>query len=65
MNVIYDVKCTSCGKVDEVYGRKGDTVRCSVCSSDSRSIISPVACVLDGSTGDFPGAHSKWLKRHR
>jgi len=65
MNVIYDVKCTSCGNIDEVYGRKGDTVRCSVCSSDSRSIISPVACVLDGSTGDFPGAHSKWLKRHR
>jgi hypothetical protein len=65
MNVIYDVKCTSCGNIDEVYGRKGDTVRCSVCSSDSRSIISPVACLLDGSTGDFPGAHSKWLKRHR
>jgi predicted nucleic acid-binding Zn ribbon protein len=65
MNVIYDVKCTSCGNIDEVYGRKGDTVRCSVCSSDSRSIISPVACVLDGSTGDFPGAAMKWNKAHR
>jgi predicted nucleic acid-binding Zn ribbon protein len=65
MNVIYDVKCTSCGHVDEVYGRKGDTVRCSVCSSDSRSIISPVACVLDGASGDFPGAAIKWERRHK
>jgi predicted nucleic acid-binding Zn ribbon protein len=65
MHVIYDVKCTSCGNIDEVYGRKGDTVRCTVCSSDSRSIISPVNFVLEGVSGDFPGAAMKWNKRHK
>ena len=65
MHVIYDVKCSSCGHVDEVYGRKGDAVRCTVCSSDSHAIISPVAFVLEGVSGDFPGAAMKWNKRHK
>jgi len=65
MHVIYDVKCTSCGNVDEVYGRKGDAVRCSVCSSASHAIISPISCILEGVSGDFPTATSKWNKRHK
>ena len=65
MKVLYDARCESCNNVDEMYGRKEDAVRCSVCSSPSHAIISPVTFILDGSTGDFPGAAMKWNKAHR
>jgi predicted nucleic acid-binding Zn ribbon protein len=64
MRVIYDARCTSCGNVDEVFGKKGDAVRCTVCSSESQALISPVRCSLDGTSGDFPGAAIKWARDH-
>lgn len=65
MKVLYDARCTSCDNVDEVFGKKGDAVRCSVCSSPSRAIISPVQCQLEGVTGSFPGAAIRWERNHR
>jgi hypothetical protein len=48
-----------------MYGTKGDSVRCSVCSSESHAIISPVSFILEGVSGDFPTAASQWNKRHK
>lgn len=64
MRVLYDVECTQCGNVDEVFGELGAAARCTVCSSESKRIISPVRCKLEGVTGHFPGAAMKWQREH-
>lgn len=64
MRRIYDVRCTSCDNIDEVFGLRDDAFRCTVCQSESKPIISPVKCQLDGTSGDFPGAAMKWARDH-
>ena len=64
MRQILDVRCGSCGHIDEVFGRRDDAFRCTVCSSESKRIISPVKCQLEGVSGDFPGASFKWKREH-
>ena len=64
MRQIFDVRCNSCSHVEEVFGKLDDTFRCSVCASDTKRIISPVRCKLEGMSGDFPGAAFKWQRQH-
>lgn len=64
MRVIFDVVCTKCDNKDEVFGRRDDVFRCTVCSSESKRIISPVKCQLEGYSGSFPGAAMRWEREH-
>lgn len=64
MRKIFDARCTSCNHIDEVYGYREETFRCTVCSSESKVIISPIRCQLEGTSGDFPGAAMKWARDH-
>lgn len=64
MRRIYDVRCTSCSKISEVFGRATDEFRCGACDAPANRIISPVKCKLEGTSGDFPGAAMKWEREH-
>jgi len=64
MRKIFDVRCTSCNNIDEVFGRFDDSFRCGACGGESKRIISPVRCKLEGTSGDFPGAAMKWEWEH-
>ena len=64
MRRIYDVRCTSCSEISEVFGRASDSFRCGACGSPAKTIISPVKCKLEGTSGDFPGAAMKWEREH-
>ena len=65
MRRIYDVRCTKCNEITEVFGRENDSFRCGACDSPANRIVSPVKCKLDGISGDFPGAAIKWERDHR
>lgn len=64
MRVLFDSRCASCGNIDEVFGNKSDSCRCTKCNSVSQAIISPVRSMLEGLTGDFPGAAYRWQREH-
>lgn len=60
---IFDFRC-NCGQVFEEFVASGTTaVRCS-CGETATKIVSATNFVLDGSTGDFPGRHMKWVREH-
>ena len=65
---IYEYKCVSCGLVrDELRNmdeRETNSV-CPVCQSEMWYKLSASQIRLEGVTGDFPGAHSKWEKVRR
>ena len=64
MRRIYDVRCTSCSEVSEVFGRATDEFRCGACDAPAKRIISPVRTHFDGTDPGFPGAHDKWARDH-
>lgn len=64
MRRIYDVRCTSCSEISEVFGRATDEFRCGACDAPAKRIISPVKCHLEGVSGSFPGAAMKWEREH-
>lgn len=63
----FDARCDTCGTVEEMFGELSDTFRCGQdgCAGITKRIISPVRCKLDGASGDFPGEHMRWVKRHQ
>ena len=64
MRRIYDVRCTKCNEITEVFGRAEDDFRCGACSAPAKTIVSPGNFTLDGTSGDFPGAAIKWARDH-
>jgi hypothetical protein len=66
MRRIYDVRCTDpdCNEMTEVFGRESNDFRCGACGSPANTVISPGNFVLEGVTGDFPGAAFKWKRDH-
>ena len=63
MYKVFDFRCGN-GHVFEDFVEKGVTTsRCS-CGSDATKILSATKCQLDGSSGDFPGQHMKWVREH-
>lgn len=65
MRKIFDVRCTKCDNVDEVFGYMDQTYPCSVCGSDAERLITPVSFHLDGASGHFPTASDKWVADHK
>lgn len=64
MKMLLDFRC---GNSNEVFERLEDsstrTVRCA-CGGEAKRIITPIRCSLDGASGDFPGAHYRWIREH-
>lgn len=64
MLMMRDFRCVVTGEVFErLADSKANHVRCN-CGGEARRIISPIRCQLEGASGDFPGAHFKWLREH-
>lgn len=61
---VFDYECRSCGnQFEEFVKHPSDTVRCE-CGSNAVRMPSSPRFMLDGHSGDFPGAHMKWVKEH-
>lgn len=63
MRKLFDYRCSTCKDKFEVLANEADTVRCK-CGSLAHRVISPVKCMLDPTSGHFPGATSKWIREH-
>lgn len=60
---VFDFRCPDGHLFEEFVS--GDTTVCRCdCGLDARKVPSPTRCQLDGSSGDFPGAHMKWVREH-
>ena len=60
---VYDFKCTE-GHYFEEFVEEGTTTSRCGCGANATRVASATKCVLDGSSGDFPGEHIKWLRQH-
>ena len=60
---VYDFLCTN-GHTFEQFVESSVTVSRCGCGANAKRIPSATKCVLDGSSGDFPGAHMRWLREH-
>ena len=60
---VFEFKCDQ-GHIFEDFVADGNTVSRCDCGANATKIISATPHILDGSSGDFPGRHSKWLKEH-
>jgi hypothetical protein len=60
---VFDFRCTN-GHVFEEFVDQGVTTQRCGCGANATKIVSATQCILDGSTGDFPGRHMKWVREH-
>ena len=60
---VFDFKCTNGHIFEEFVDSTVTTSRCG-CGANAPRIASATSFILDGSTGDFPGRHIKWIKEH-
>jgi hypothetical protein len=63
MYKIYDFRCTN-GHVFEDFVKSGTTTSRCGCGANATKMVSAPSFHLDGSTGDFPGRHMKWVREH-
>jgi hypothetical protein len=63
MYKIYDFRCNK-GHVFEKFVTQGVTTSRCGCGELATKTVSAPAFILDGSSGDFPGRHMKWIKEH-
>ena len=64
MKVLRDYRCNHCGYTFESFWDNSDQPpQCHECGGETRSIISGTSFRLEGTSGDFPGAHMKWEKK--
>jgi hypothetical protein len=63
MYKIFDFRCKS-GHIFEELVEGGTTVSRCKCGALATKIASASNFVLDGSSGDFPGRHMRWVREH-
>ena len=63
MYKIFDFRCKN-GHIFEEFVEGGTTVSRCKCGALAEKIASASSFVLDGSTGDFPGRHMRWVREH-
>ena len=61
---VFDFKCSN-GHIFEDFVESGTTSSRCGCGANATKIASATQHVLDGSSGDFPGRHMKWVKEHQ
>ena len=60
---VYDFRCPK-GHVFERFVSSGTVASRCGCGETATKMLSAPSFILDGSTGDFPGRHIKWVKEH-
>jgi len=60
---VFDFRCTNGHTFEEFV--EGD-VASSMCGggANATKIVSATQHILEGSSGDFPGRHMKWVREH-
>jgi putative FmdB family regulatory protein len=66
MLIVRDYQCNHCGyKFETIRDNSLPSPQCHECGGETRSIISGTSFRLEGTSGDFPGAHMKWEKKRQ
>ena len=60
---VFDFKCNNGHIFEDFVESSVTTSRCG-CGADAKKIMSATQTILNGASGDFPGAHMKWVKEH-
>ncbi len=60
---VFDFRCKN-GHLFEEFVDSTTTATRSGCGAVATKVVSATPFVLDGSTGDFPGRHRKWIRQH-
>lgn len=60
---VRDFKCDNGHITEQFVTKETASIRCG-CGSLAKRIASSPSFHLDGSRGDFPTAHDKWVKEH-
>ena len=60
---VFEFRCTNGHIFEEFVESNITTSRCG-CGANATKIVSATQHILDGSTGDFPGKHIKWVREH-
>ena len=63
--LLYDWECTNKHKFEELSSSDTKELDCPTCGKVAKRQISAPRAVLEGVTGDFPGAAMKWERQHR
>ena len=63
MYKVYDFRCAN-GHVFEKFVTSGTTDSRCVCGDMATKTVSAPSFILEGTSGDFPGRHLKWVKEH-
>ena len=58
---VFDFLCDQGHVFEDFVESSVTTSRCG-CGANATKIPSPTRTHLDGSSGDFPGAHMKWVR---
>ena len=60
---VYDFHCPYGHVFEKFVSKNVTTSRCG-CGEDAKKMLSAPSFILDGSSGDFPGRHMKWVREH-
>jgi hypothetical protein len=60
---VFDFKCSNGHTFEEFVESDVTTSRCG-CGANATKIVSATRTILEGASGDFPGAHMKWVREH-
>ena len=60
---VYDFRCDQ-GHTFEDFVESGITTSRCKCGANATKMVSAPRFTLEGSSGDFPGAHMKWVREH-
>ena len=60
---VFDFRCKNGHLFEEFVDSTTTTTSCG-CGAVATKVVSATPFVLDGSTGDFPGRHMKWVREH-
>jgi putative FmdB family regulatory protein len=59
---LFDFKCDTCGHVDEYLVHNGQREHTCSCGGKAYRQMSMPTVRLEGITGAFPSAHTRWAK---
>ena len=60
---VYDFHCPN-GHIFEKFVSSNVTASRCGCGENAKKMLSAPSFILDGSSGDFPSRHTKWIREH-